>query len=638
MTSNPRIYTDDSSPRIEPAAATSSSIRPRNRRLVSTEQELTVTGASSARNTSRTVNPIPSRYPSRSPSNTATRAQDNNGLFGTLGVPAGGSRGSGRSSPVGFGGIFENGLTSSWNALQGLASSVLGVDVEDENSAKSSTLRKKQRRPVSTSIKPTQTWGPEGLPKRSDGGLGAGTSTERDAAIRTRKMVGVLEGHEDLTGSLDNNGNYKRKTSLENNRAEDKRNDEGDALVYIHHVQPNDTLAGVVLKYNCQPAVFRKVNRLWPNDSIQVREVVMLPVDACAIKGRPCEPPSSDPSYQGVDLLAPTPETEDPPPNTGTSWPTAPPFLSSSSYQKAPSGTDDEPPWTHVRWVLLDSSPSAKPTEIARLPRKTLGYFPPRRRKSQATVSSVSTPRGSSEFPGILQTLSQAPFDQTTGPTSTPLTANTSAARPLRPASGSYFPASSSRNRHRRSESVTEAADRLGWMRGPGGVGTMGSNVRKPGPAQDGLNSWAKKHIPGLAIDSLPSSSILGYETANLGFSDQVGSIAEGRAQPLTGTTVAPDTYGQGLGLENAAAAIEGWVRRLAKGPGTPIFGTSSNSGTGDLIELIDSASSDDGRGFEPSPGRIRPAPSTGIGSGRWDAEDRLRGRSTGSVRGGKTD
>ena len=93
----------------------------------------------------------------------------------------------------------------------------------------------------------------------------------------------------------------------------------------------------------------------------------------------------------------------------------------------------------------------------------------------------------------------------------------------------------------------------------------------KPGPAQDGFNAWAKKHVPGLAIDSLPSTSITGGESAHLGFGDELASIDESSVRPLVSSTSTPSGMGQGLGIENAASAIEGWVRRLAiKGPGTP--------------------------------------------------------------------
>jgi hypothetical protein len=33
--------------------------------------------------------------------------------------------------------------------------------------------------------------------------------------------------------------------------------------------------------------VFRKANGFWPNDNIQSRNTVLLPVDACSVKGRP---------------------------------------------------------------------------------------------------------------------------------------------------------------------------------------------------------------------------------------------------------------------------------------------------------------------------------------------------------------
>jgi hypothetical protein len=170
----------------------------------------------------------------------------------------------------------------------------------------------------------------------------------------------------------------------------------------------------------------------------------------------------------------------------------------------------------------------------------------------------------------------------------------------------------------------------------------MGKNVRKPGPAQDGLNSWAKKHIPGLAIDSLPSTAILGGDSAHFGFGDELGSIAEGGFTGGAGGTGALTPSGggnNGLGLENAAAAIEGWVRRLAiKTPGTPKMGGSRSVEQTDLIELLDGAGSDDGRGFELNPGSLR-VPLSGIGGSRRDDLDGLaRGRATAGAKGGKSD
>jgi hypothetical protein len=472
------------------------------------------------------------------------------------------------------------------------------------------------------------TWGPSGLPRKPEDVIGAGSVAERSAAVRAMKMRGVLEGREeDLNVRRDTNGNYKRRTSLDDS-ARGLRDDEGDALVYIHHVQPQDTLAGVVLRYNCQPAVFRKANRLWPNDSIQIRKIVVLPVDACTIKGRPCESPLS-PKLRGVDLLAPTPERDDPNSfNNGSTWPGS---SSAQSFASAEQQEAEEHPWTHVRWVQFDSFPSSTPVEIARMPRQTLGYFPARRRRSQVTISTVSSPRASSDFPPF----SLPSNDPSGSPSSTASRGASNIGHRTSPSgSGSYFPPTGPTPRPR-GESVGEVAERLGWMRGPGGVGTFSKNVRKPGPAQDGLNSWTRKHMPGLAIDSLPSVSLIGGESAHISITDEVGSIEEGPMRPLRSGTATPSGAGQGLGLENAAAAIEGWVRRLAR-PGTPRMGGPSEGA--DLIELLDGAGSDDGRGFDLNPGTLRtPPPGTGS-TGREDLDGLARGRATAGSKGGKGD
>ena len=589
------------------------------------------TSATSTPGGSRAVSPIPQKHPSR-------RVEKGKGIGDQSGRPVGGllappRETGGRSSPVstGVSGIW-------WGALQELANSVLGGDViEDEatGTGESSTWGKKKAGSALGKMKLPSAWGPEtGLPKKNDGGIGIGSTSERDAKLMQRKRAGVLEGRDEDKQIMDTNGNYKRRTSTEEARPGSSQEDDY-ALVYIHHVQPNDTLAGVVLKYNCQREVFRKANRFWPNDSIQIRKTVVLPVDACAIKGRPCEAPNPD-SPQGVDLLAPTPATEDPPFSDGSTWPGASSSRNGTSAERPEERPEDtEHPWTHVRWVLIDSSPNSNPVEIARMPRKTLGYFPPRRRKSQSTLSSVSTPRGSMEFPRVSQSVSQSSNDPSSSTASTPSRRTSNLGpRPQQPmnAIGSYFPPAKPGTRARR-ESVSEAAGRLGWFSGPGGVGTFEKNVRKPGPAQDGLNSWARKHMPGLAIDSLPSTSILGAETAHFGFNDELSSIAEG---PMNGRAVSGTSTprgGQGLGIENAASVLEGWVRKLAtKVPGTPTMGGRADHP--DLIELLDGAGSDDVRAFDLNLSVRRSA----TPSGREDLDGMIRGKATAGAKGGKND
>jgi hypothetical protein len=166
----------------------------------------------------------------------------------------------------------------------------------------------------------------------------------------------------------------------------------------------------------------------------------------------------------------------------------------------------------------------------------------------------------------------------------------------------------------------------------------MAKNVRRPGPAQDGLNSWAKKHIPGLAIDDLPSTAILGGESARFGLDANLGGFTQVSFAGGSGTAT-PTSRSNGLGLENAAAAVEGWVRRLAsKGPGTPKLSGSRTAEPVDLIELLDGAGSDDGRGFEPNPGSLRSSTPTFGGSGRDDLEELARGKITPGPKAGKSE
>jgi LysM repeat protein len=626
-----------------------SSIRPRNRRLVSTEQELVSTSATSTPTGSRAVSPIPAKHPSRSVDRTGTNSGDRNGNGNGNGRPGGGLLAppqegrAERSSPINAGGgggagIWDpQGWMNSWTTLQGLASSVLGGTEASptDGPLKGGSVRRKAKEGMvgGGRMKLPDTWGPPSpaSQKKKGSGIGMGSTEEREAAVRAKKMKRVLEGQDELPTTLDTNGNYKHRTSTEEQRPGSSQEDD-QALVYIHHVQKGDTLAGVVLRYNCDQTVFKKANRLWSNDSIQVRKTVVLPVDACAIKGRPCDPPSPESVQHGIDLLAPTPG-EDNPFSNGSTWPG--PLSQNGTSAERPE--DNENPWVHVRWVLIDSSPSSKPVEIARMPRKTLGYFPPRRRKSQVTPSNISTPRGSTEFPRISQSMSTSSNDPSGSTASTPSRRTSNiGARPSQSitAIGSYFPPLSSSTRPRR-ESVGEAAERMGWMRGPGGVGTFDSNVRRPGPAQDGLNKWARKHIPGIAIDSLPSTSIFRAETAHFGFSDELASIAEGPGISTNSGTQTPSSNQGGMGLENAAAAIEGWVRRLAiKTPGTPKGGGRIEAP--DLIELLDGAGSDDGRGFELNPGHLRS--STPSGTGREDLDGVIRGRQSAGAKGAKSD
>ncbi len=346
--------------------------------------------------------------------------------------------------------------------------------------------------------------------------------------VQARKRETLLAANGHIIPDV--SGRYKRRDSDERNHtaAPQGEQDDRDALVYLHKVKPEDTLAGVMIKYSCQPNVFRKANRLWPNDSIQVRRTVVLPVDACGVKGRKILEPgkASDFLEDGhTEEIMPTPtafqspwgDLHDSPKEKGTplsSIPTSPSISISLS-------NPEEPPWKHDSWVMIDGFPDA--VEIARLSHKALGYFPRSRRKS-LTFSDVETPPASLDLPrGSYQ--SSPPGGQKSKP---------------RSSSGSYL---------------------THQLQGPGGVGTMGRDVRSPGPAQDGLNKLFAAHLPNLA----PRKS---FESVN-----------------------SNSSHGNG-GFENVGGAIEGWMRKLATKaansiqPPTP----GGRSGVGDLIELSEDA------------------------------------------------
>ena len=448
---------------------------------------------------------------------------------------------------------------SSWSSLQGFASNLIGGD----RSRASSPARSPQcrRRPTEathsrdTSAPPAQ-WGPSGGERR----IGLGSREDRKMLVQARKRETLLASNGHITPDV--SSRYKRRDSDETNHATAplREHDDRYALVYLHKVKPEDTLAGIMIKYSCQPNVFRKANRLWPNDSIQIRKMVILPVDACGVKGRRVLELGKPAEYLGeawTEDVMPTPtvfqsswvDLHDSLKEKGTplsSIPTSPSISISLS-------NPEEPPWKHDSWVMIDGFPDA--VEIARLSHKSLGYFPRSRRKSLA-FSDEGTPSASLDLPrGSYQS---SPRGQTFK---------------SRSSSGSYL------THH---------------LQGPGGVGTMGRDVRSPGPGQDGLNRFFAAHLPSLS----PRKS---FESVN-----------------------STSSHGNG-GIENIGGAIEGWMRKLATKavssvqPPTP----GGRSRVGDLIELSEDAfeiGNDDHAKDEDRRSAIRNT-NAGLGVGAWSAE-----------------
>ncbi|KAK1759455.1 hypothetical protein QBC47DRAFT_107259 [Echria macrotheca] len=628
-----RLASSSSSSTLAPAARDPDA-RPRNRRLVPKNGADTSSSALSTpgHSPSRDVSPIP-----------ATRIGSVTGR-NDANTDVARSRGK---SPAVSRGLFESSWAPSWASVQGFASSLLGGGGAGGSDAGWSSSRDASQTRVSrkqgSSHANTSNWGPEppveARPRLQD--VAAGSMAQREAALRAMRTASVLESHEGVNGGLDVTGSFKKRNSDEDLRGSAQEEDGGEHLVYIHHVQPSDTYAGIVLKYKCREDAFRKANGLWSRDGIQVRKWLALPVDACEIRGRPCEGPSS-PSAR-VDLLAPTPEETDPfggRINNNDDF-----FTNATNGHSDSRGPDDDRPWTHVRWVSIDSHPH--PVEIARVPRKALGFFPPRRKKSIHTTSTLSTPRGSVDVPSI--TLGSDP-----GAAGLNSPGGSSSRRPSVLSSRPQLTSSGSATSRTRVSSVGTGSDDLlkpAWMRRPGGVGSLGRHVRAPGPERDYFNSWTRKHLPGLTMESLPSMAVMGSEQARLGFASVPGegnvSIVESPfADGHDAGSAATGGSAQGTGLDKAAAAVETWLRGAwAKRPGTPVLGPRRGTGTGpeiqgDLIELADT-NSDDGRGtMNADLGGLLGQDVFGpVGSG-WSAAETgvVRGRTSTRGAGGKKD
>ncbi|KAL7627616.1 hypothetical protein AAE478_001809 [Parahypoxylon ruwenzoriense] len=541
---------------------------------------------------------------------------------------------NGRSSPSNAfsRGLLEGPWTPSWASVQDFASSLLEGGYSSEPSRPNSRGRSKPRpKSIWKGIggnsknygKAPDTWGPappaNSRPAAED--IAAGSLAEREAQLKARKRASVLESYEGVNGGLDVAGRYKRRNSDETPRTTGEPVVE-EQLVYLHHVQPTDTYAGIILRYRCQEHAFRKTNGLWSRDNIQVRKHLMIPVDACEVKGRPCDPPSY--YSQKVDLLATTPQ-----PTDFTS-----PAASTSQSQQAlhddyfesisgksvgqPRQEDEEQPWTHVRWVTLDSV--QEPVEIVRVSRRSMGYFPPRRKKSIHTASTFSTPRQSLDLSKVITNSSEV--------IDSPGQFSSRRQSSIGGRSTVASPGASSSARSR-VNSLGQIDNVPLWMRRPGGVGSMGKSVKAPGPAKDYFNSWVSKRLPGLNIDSMPSMSVMGSETARFGFSnatDEAAGIVESPFEE--GRDVTSPTR-NGMGLEQAAASIESWLRGAwAKRPATPRLGSHRKPSEDlDLIELADT-NSDDGR-------RLGGRSEAGLlsqnfqgSTGRSDGEGSMRGRS----------
>ena len=405
-----------------------------------------------------------------------------------LGVPglSGSQPATSSSSPAGIWG-------SSWSSLRGIAADLIGTDISRATSPGGSPIRKPN--PFGsphgrTTSDVLSQWGPTAPSHLS---LASGTAEQRRAEVEAKKRERLLLANGHITA--DTSGHYKSRDSDEIGRGllSQEQNKHREALVYLHKVQPEDTLAGVTIKFNCSANVFRKANRLWPNDSIQVRKIVVLPVDTCGVKSRKI-PDAELGAYSLVEQTESNPppvsrpRSADPPTAQMTKG-TPPSSIPSSPSISISLSNPGECPWRHDSWVQIDGFP--EPVEIARLSPRALGFFPRSRRRSQS-FSDFETPTASLELP-------RSSFQ------------SSSPRQPGRSRSGSnsFFP----------------------HLQGPGGVGSMSKNVRSPGPANDGLN----KLFPNLEANVSPRSSPdpqTAFQVSSNGL-ETVGGALEGWVRKL---------------------------------------------------------------------------------------------------------
>lgn len=564
-----------SSSRTSSTPATSNSLRPRFGRLISGLDEGDEVNFNPGTAPShRIASPLPSSpFESRDPSPIPTR-QLTRSTSSTRPLPSAASRGNGAPSR-GESPSLSLFFSDSWNALQGKAQEMLGTTSSSPVNTNTHALPKRRKpshggQSRNTSAPPAQ-WGPPSAPVTNLVGIGSREGRETEArAIKRRELL--TASPEQKADSL---GRFKRRTSDAHSRpytsAPPGEHEDRDAFVYVHHVQPNDTIAGITIKYNCKDAVLRRANRMWPNDRVQIRKTIILPVDACGVKGRPLR------QGEETDLLSGGPESQSNNPFPTSSAPEfqlSPPTtrtrtrtesVSTNSERPLSSGrssVETEPQWTHDSWVLFPNS--KEPTEIARLSRRNLGYFPPARRKSQS-FSDLDTPSTSLDLirTPTMEHSSISPLRQE------------SAQRPRRGrklsnANNGYFPS---------------------YLAGPGGVGTMGKNIKSPGPGQDGLNKLFASHLPNVAPPA---------NQQNLYLPDVPLYSDDPVSTPSLST---PGTQSpSGLGLDNVGGALETWARKMAIKARTALdvpeqkpvarasVGVSGagGDGVGDLIEMAD--------------------------------------------------
>lgn len=546
------------------ANSSTSTLRPRATRLISylddenPEHEDEATAVS----TSSSTTPLRPQTRSASPNVSLNRSKSAEKFrHGRANKSQIGSPSDSQQKPAGGQGLWE-----SWSSIQGLASTLLGNDIAGPSKDRANgpfkpVWMKQDKHYISKT--PTPRWGP-GYSATTSSAQGA--IEERQALVQAKKREALLLAS--ASESRDSSGRYKRRDSGSGLAVPTSTDSRDDALVYLHTVQKGDTLAGVVIKYNCQAEAFRKINRFWPNDNIQTRTHVLLPLEACTARGKKVDSP-----YLTRDLFDSSIETSPTQPAFHHISPSSAngqhdPFQNPSPPSEVPlerlsliTSLSEEVEFKHDSWVMLPNANDA--VEVLRVPRRALGFFPRARRKSNTTLniaSTASTPKTS--------------FDLLRHPPThaAQTSASLNASPVLRPKMASRLGSG-----RRRSSSATGGSGNsfAEALRGPGGVGTLRglrTEVSRPGPAEDPLNRQFGQYLP----DLLPPE-----EMPRTGLSLRPTPRATPRVSSDSIRSTRSNSNGASLG--EVGGAIEGWVRKMA---GVKRERGAAVDKMGDLIEL----------------------------------------------------
>lgn len=565
-----------------------STLRPRNTRLISyLDEEANTTDTSTA--TSSSTSAATPLFPDREPSPAVSRNRSRDKASSSANASASQSRKASSEVPRGA----NNDIWSSWSSI---ASSLLGGEASTaKGKGRATPVQPKWMKQDRTHIgsPTTSKWGPKG----SGAGQDVANSLEdRQALLQAKRRQALLLGS--VEPIRDSSGRVKRRDSDDGNRIESSPVEE-DALVYVHKIRREDTLAGVMLKYGCQPDVFRKVNRFWPNDNIQVRNHVFLPVEACTIRGKKVDGP-----HAGLDLLGPAIEdlAKTTKPGKGAlkrmgtpSLPSTPAETDSPASEPFPSYTNnDNPDLKHDSWVAVPNFPD--PIAILRIPRSSLGYFPRARRKSliHSELSQTSTPRSS--FDTLRHPPSHAAQMSLQNAQSSHIQSLTSS--PVRRPHLNPHQSAANPNARQRSSSTTSSIHSVQqpWtslLTGPGGVGTLRglrTEPSRPGPAEDTLNRTFKTYFPDLAITNTTDPT--SHPQRRLSGLFPPPRTASHRTTPRASMDSVRSARSNSSGLVDVAGGVEGWMRKIAtvnkraKGVSGGVAAVGGATGMEDLIEL----------------------------------------------------